>query len=1258
MIMKKMRKNKNRSGRYRLLAAAVLAALGASLPVSGEAYTTSYIPYGGKNVAEVTLLAKGEHVGVVDEDGDYSVADKAQYNLDPSLAKAMHEGMQYWTDMLGPKGKVKQPWQIFVTTKEKYQNASAGSTSLSVAGPEAKGIPDSYVAKLWNEGKVLNHLDVAMANKDEYPYGNYAYSEVSIGQNFGAAKKDAIDGWWVDADTPVPTNEQAADYMGTIRHELGHALGLSLRWKTSDAKGDVSESKVYNGRNELYVMVDKDLTGAREWTMNLYDQNLNQAKPGMQIITTQTFNEIKKANPGAKQSDYFIVDNKETDKNLTGRKGNLYFIGDHVKETLAGATFQGVSGIPVQGWEKGEIDKNGDRQYQFEGSHLQTSGMMSHRPYSNYTSFMEVELAVMQDLGYNIDRKAYFGRSVYGDGGNITNTQGYSARNAVGTAYIAGKPSEVPLGVGLHIYGSRNTVTQAADILTNGKGGTGIRVDGMRNILIIPKETKIQADGYRGNGILIAYGRDQVVNQAGTVTAKGERGAGIRFDFGSSTNGATDEYRGSYIRYDRSVNKENGSLASAENLPLTDMKEGVYNAAADELNGPMVKAYNLSGKLEGTENAIFISRNAFVKDININEGAEIKGNITSEWKHFDTDGSYDGKEGSTGTATAASATTPGATAEGEESTMEKLAIQYPGTKYKQFDYDVYIPALVTNLNFNTDMAYSGNITGPDNMKLWVNKGTLLYGGTANVVGVHVAEGAGLFGGNYIVNDMSKKTNDDFTSQLTDMDKGNFINCGTIGPLSGDTAMNIEGSLISDGTLQGVAGGKSGIIDVSRSANINGSTVIAKNLLPDEKAMVGKALSVTGSVKNTEDKPYQFGMLNEVGAVEGNTAVVTGRAANNLGAADATQAEAYDAMMAMYNNLAATNDARVNDMRPLFTMTPSRTREALSAIASNASAKSMALAQRSMTIHHLIGSRLNDAFRTKKVETEIPVQHLDGSDDKGVPVSLTAVEPAENDIWLKFGKNWGDMREGTDYHSSTTLLGWDRAYGNNWRAGVFAGYGKTSFSDRTAGNELKDVRLGLYGGYSKGKSEGFVYLDYGWMRNKLRRGLTNLGMTAKADYHSRILELGGEYLYDLHAEKNVPWHVRPYVNAQLSRLWQNGYSETDAGPFGQVVESKQNNYFGAGLGVEFKRYLAGGSYAIRAGLKHAFAGAEPKLRYGYLGNAANTYKMRNVQDKTHFLLSIGGEVAIGKGWTIGGDAAFEQGSHDKDWSCGVTVRRMW
>ena len=377
--------------------------------------------------------------------------------------------------------------------------------------------------------------------------------------------------------------------------------------------------------------------------------------------------------------------------------------------------------------------------------------------------------------------------------------------------------------------------------------------------------------------------------------------------------------------------------------------------------------------------------------------------------------------------------------------------------------------------------------------------------------------------------------------------------------------------------------------------------------------------------------------------------------------DETQSETFGAMTAMYSNLKNNNDARVNEMRTLFHLPSSEAKEALRAISSNAAAKNMAAVQRSNVTQHLLSARLNEAFTTKPVKVKIPVQHLmdvneskavstereialkqnaveqniisknataqaaDKMDD-GVDVSLNVLEPAANEIWLKFGKNWGDVRGDTDYHSTVTLLGWDKAVGKNWR----------------------------YAGFNNAKSEGMVYLDYGWMRNKLRRGV--MGMTAGADYHSRILELGGEYLYDLQAGQNKAWHVRPYVNAQLSRLWQNGYSEDGAGVFNQVVDSKHNDYFGMGAGVEFKRYLSGGNYAIRAGVKHAFAGAEPKLRYSYMGNEANTYDMRNVQDKTHFVLSIGGEIQIAKGWSIGGDATWQRGRHDKDLSCSEIGKR--
>ena len=1279
-----MRKNHSKK---KLLTAAVMAALLAA-PGYGHAFKMApeYVYYNGKPLVEMQFLVKGEEIE--------SLVDKAGYTLSPSLIQPVKSSTAYWTGLIGPKAKNGQPWQVFVTTQKNEQNAYASTTSLIVKNGKAKETEVNFVAQQLQDGKKLLRMTDKIAEMDNPPSGDYGLSEIAIGQYMGAARKGAVDGWWVDTDTVLPTNEQAADFVGTFRHELGHALGISKAVEYLNKAGNVyvpqdpSDTIKSKATGEVMMRFSTEVTDKDSWNLHLVDQNLNPAKPGMEILSAAGFAEKKKASPGVKESDFFIVNNRSKKEDASGKNGKAFFMGPNVTDALAGATFFGVNGVPVNGWEDDT----------FEGSHLQTTGMMSHRDYSNYTSFMEVELAVMQDLGYKIDREAYFGHSVYGDGKTFTNTQGYSARNEAGTAYIKGRPSTVPLGIGLHIYGSRNTVTQAADILTNGTGATGIRVDGMQNRVIVPAATKIHADGLRGNGILIAYGRDQVIDQAGAVTAKGKGGTGIRFDFGSSSNGAADEYRGSYIRYKRSVKEETGAIDNPENLKLTDMDENVFNAAADELNGPQVREYNLTGSLSGAENAIYISRNAFVKNINIKEGASISGNITSDWKHFKTDGSYDGvekteKEPGISFEAWMAKNHPGENPKPGDEELEKnpalidkylqyaadyeadpevkasiktvttqkglLRIQYNGkTGENGYGYDAYIPDLVTNLNFAANLAYNGNITGPDNMKLNVKSGTLAYGGKADVVGVHVAEGATLLGGSYTVHDMSSMVAPDFASELNETDKGFFINCGTAGALTGDSSMTIDGKLFSDGILQGVAGGSAGTIQVSGLALLDNSQVIAKNLLPDETFAVVQAEGVYGSVKNTQNAPYKFGMLDEIGAVEGNTAVVTGKEANNLGAVDAVQGETYEAMMEMFDNLTAKGDARRNEMRPLFTLTPEETKKTLSSLASNASAKSMALAQRSTVIQHLLSSRLKDAFTAKETKANIPVQHLDDSNDEGVPVTLRTLEPADNDIWLKFGKNWGDMRNDTDYHSTATLLGWDKAYGKNWRAGVFAGYSKTSFSDNTASNELRDVRFGLYGGFSKGRSEGLMYLDYGWLRNKLRRGISNLGLTAGADYHSRVLELGGEYLYDLQAEKNVPWHVRPYVNAQLSRLWQNSYREEGAGVFGQVVDSQHNNYFGMGAGVEFKRYLAGGSYAIRAGVKHAFAGAEPKLRYSYMGDAANTYDMRNVQDKTHFVLSIGGEAEVAKGWTVGGDATFQRGSHDKDWSCTVTVKRMW
>ncbi|SHI63992.1 Uncharacterized conserved protein, contains a C-terminal beta-barrel porin domain [Anaerovibrio lipolyticus DSM 3074] len=1234
--MKRVKGRKITNSKKAMLVTAILTSLisAPSWTEAAEEADTWTVSYGGIPVAELNILHQDEGLGY---EGDYFITP-AEYELDESLVKGSLKALYYWTDMLSLRGKNSTPWQIYVTTQEDLQNASALSNFFTANGTTDKMVyPNTnYITESFQGIRNLTPITFDLAaSEDPFPAGDYAYSRIIIGKYMGAHREGAIDGWWVDGDTVLPTNEHAADYIAIFRHELGHALGIAINDVTTDENGEeLSGGNIpVNDKNEYYKRFDDSLNN---WSSHLVDQNLNPAKPGMQIMTSDFFNDLKKDHPEVKESDYFIVDNGEGDNgdNLTGRQGYAFFIGSDVTAALDGGTFYGVNGLPVKGWEKE------DGIFTFEGSHIETAGIMSHRSYRNYTTFLEAELAVMNDIGYDIDRKAYYGRSIYNNGRTLINTQGYFARNADGTAYLNNTFSKVPLGIGLHIYGYDNNITQAANILTVGDGGTGVRVDGVNNTLIIPENTEIHADGYRGNGILVAYGRNHTVNQAGTVTANGEGGTGIRFDFGSNLLGAPDsEYRGSYIRYSRDID-DDGNITEAENLKLTKMDSDEFNSVADELNGPMVDNYNLSGTLSGDENAIYIGKNAFVKNININDGAKIYGNITSDWKQFGDaayEGAYDEDE--------------------DNDNRDVLRLQYKGNFGKNgYWYSDYIPDLVTNLNFNTNLTYNGDITGEDNMKVNVNNGTLTYNGTANVVSVNVAEDAALYGGNFIVNEIS---DDDFASDFTDDTTGNFYNYGSIGANSENSNMNIEGNLVSNGELRGFAGGDNGQIIVDGKASINGSMLSVTNALPNEQMEVLQADEIEGTLGNTT-KPYAAtGMLNTIGIIDGTTLKVTTSASNNLGPIDSTQQQAYDAMTDMQLHLSANGDGRVNEMRDLYSMDSGEAKAALTAIASSPAPNNMVMTQSNTMTSHLLSARLSEAFASKEVKVAIPTSKLDdGKDDKALTMDMKLAQPVDNDFWFKVARNWGEG-SGSSYYQGTTMAGgWDRAYGKHWRAGAFVSYGQFSFADNLSHNGVKDTRVGLYGGYSNGPHNGYVYLDYGWINNDLTRRLTGLDLQAKADYNSRILELGGEYKYDLNAKNMKIWHISPYANVQLSQLWQDGYTERGAGIFGHRVDSQSNTYFAGGLGLEFKRYLSKGSYALRLGVKHAFTGADPKFTYGYVGNDTKRYELRGQQDKTHFIMSIGGEAEFAPGWTLAGDLAFQKGSHDKDIMASVTFRRMW
>ncbi|SEH43288.1 autotransporter outer membrane beta-barrel domain-containing protein [Selenomonas sp. KH1T6] len=260
--------------------------------------------------------------------------------------------------------------------------------------------------------------------------------------------------------------------------------------------------------------------------------------------------------------------------------------------------------------------------------------------------------------------------------------------------------------------------------------------------------------------------------------------------------------------------------------------------------------------------------------------------------------------------------------------------------------------------------------------------------------------------------------------------------------------------------------------------------------------------------------------------------------------------------------------------------------------------------------------------------------------------------------MKYTKNWGDFKGGANYHGSAVSGGYDRRINDNWRGGIFASYQTTGMGAKSGNGTINDTRFGVYAGYHKGAADAYIYADYGWMRNKLHRSLSALGLSADASYRSHLAEIGGEYKYDLNAKDGKTWHVSPYAGFQLSRLSQPAYAEKGAGIFNQHVSGMHNTYFSGQLGLELKRYLNRGNYSMRLGVKHAFTGADPELSFHYEGYDGKLYTLRNNQDKTHLVLSLSGETEFATGWFADGEVQLQKGVHDKDISAFVQIKRVW
>lgn len=470
------------------------------------------------------------------------------HDFDPDQKREIELGVAYISDIFAKN----TPAANALIHVGFASNPNGSALSLSPAGYLA----DSVTTGISPNGTVYDKF--IHARTSPYPAG-LADNIIIFNMDFGAAPSRLL---LQDGD------------MATMVHEMGHAMGIM---GTSAVLNPNENGVGTQGRFDREIFTS--------WNNHLHDVFGTRARPDMLIEVNVTDN-ASVNNPNVFQ--------------LYAQNGSVAdfkyptFRGDNVNALTGG------KGMPVMGaLSNAGPGLDGANSLGHPGV---VQSLMSYGIIRNM-AFSEMELAAFQDMGYEMDRSRFFGKSFYYDvGGNVqTNTNGYD--------------SDAILGVGAHIMRDNLTLTQEANLNASGYGGGGIRVDGVGNTVIIPENTAVTANGERGTGLLVSYGSGNVVKLDGTLAATGSEGIGAHFGIKAANGPAIRSY----------MNRP----ALPPNIPIQTQYE--YLKAARDLNGALAERLDISGTLAGSQAAVRIEADAHVREINVSAGAVVAGDVKSAW---------------------------------------------------------------------------------------------------------------------------------------------------------------------------------------------------------------------------------------------------------------------------------------------------------------------------------------------------------------------------------------------------------------------------------------------------------------------------------------------------------------------------------------------------------------------------------------------------------------------------------------------------
>ena len=541
-------------------------------------------------------------------------------NFSPDIINAICAGSYEWNTFINNSNQTIPV--LIPVSRINEENAYASGEPVDVYTDETKTVKEEYKRTALNA--VINGKYFELNDEQKRMYNDYGKvydGAMYIGLPLGASNNSSF---YTDT-SKLALYQSSDDYiMNTVQHELGHALGIiSFADRYINGYSLIFFSKPFIN---YYGKIDKeksDRISVWDRYLRIYDGIKEIAADKGMIVLVDS--RINIEDLGVNKDYVFDVS-----------RNAPYFVGPKAMQTLSGVSDAEIAGKTEEEiisycqdkiTEKGglisysvqytnpliedPIKVNGLPIHPFDSptssdlSHIELkNSYMSHQNYRNWTTFMEAELSAIADIGYDINLKDYFGKSYYLDGitdtleGNFNFEKGYA--------------------VGTHIYGSNDNIIQTGSVTSSGDGSFGARIDGIEDEYVL-QDAAITVTGNNSIGLGVTYGKGHnvTIDADSSVIATGQNSIAVSFDFGKNVLSESLGQKGSFINNDGDSDVE-----------LED------NFISNEINGALVENLNVYGTVTASGNtstAIFISENAYVKNININRGSVITGDIISKW---------------------------------------------------------------------------------------------------------------------------------------------------------------------------------------------------------------------------------------------------------------------------------------------------------------------------------------------------------------------------------------------------------------------------------------------------------------------------------------------------------------------------------------------------------------------------------------------------------------------------------------------------